>query len=516
MRQHQIWKSSQYYAISDLGKTRLNFATNKDFNLKYKKHLVIETETAVKPAFMTFLEETIKDDGVHPVYNSKKEACEQIVNVPDKIISSKEILEHLNTYTILPQSTPPWDEIIFKLKCYSETLTNDYSHNKMISQRVANPGLIDNLMRSEDDVDEHYFVTAPKISEKKRGYVFHLPKPNRAHRRWVILSEYYDYKKNSWVHPDSGELSKREDERVELIDKKKQVNNFDLDEAKKKFFKKGGKVTNLDGESKTEFDWKKLKIHPLALLIPVMQEGDRSRLKEDIRIHGVNEALWLHEGKVLEGRTRYGICLELGIKPDFKAFKGACSPRTFVLSMNIHRRHLTPSQLAAFGVEELLEDLEKEAKERKRTNMNSVHTQKVEYAQKGESAELLGKFLKVNKQYIYDAKSIKEKSPETFKKIVSGDLTISEAKLQLKPTQPKKKKKRRSRKFENKYREMIEKTLNLPYRGHEDIYRTLSKIYLRWNRRNDKKMICELESLEEEFCELFLTPNKPHLSLLEM
>ena len=63
---------------------------------------------------------------------------------------------------------------------------------------------------------------------------------------------------------------------------------------------------------------------------------------------------------------------------------------------------------------------------------------------------------------------------------------------------------------------MIEKTLNLPYRGHEDIYRTLSKIYLRWNRRNDKKMISELESLEEEYRELFLEQNKPHLSLLEM
>ncbi len=511
MRQYQIHKSGTDYAISDFGKSKINFATNKDFGLKYKKKDVFETETATKPAFINHIRTYIISHGVHSIYNSKGEACEQIVNMPDKVLASKEILIYLNKYTILPQETPPWQEIIYKLKCYSDILTGEYIDRIGVSFSYLKEG----LDRSEEDIDEHYFVSSPKITEKKRGSVFHLPKPNRAHRKWIILNEYYDFKKNAWVDKDSGKVENRKGDRIEIVTNEKPIDKNSVSAAIEDFLKQGGKIKNLN-EKKREpvFDWKETKIHKLAHLIPVMGESDRGRLKEDIRLNGVKESLWLYEGKIIEGRTRFGICLELGIKPDFKAFKGPGSPRAFVISMNVHRRHLSSSQIAAIGVDQYLEKFEKEAKERLKTNMNGansknsnmniMHVKKVLQADKGRVCMLLADKLKTNQQYILDAKRIKENSPELFQKIISGELTISKAKSQLSP-----KKKQKTYKFEKEYKRLLKILVDKNYQA---AVVNLSKLFLRWNKRNDKKLVTELKEFEGEH--IAILKQKPKLELV--
>lgn len=512
MRQYQIWRSDDNYAISDFGNENIDFATTKDFGLEFKPTDTLETESASKPAFIDFLTPIFTNHGIHSIFNYKGEACEQIVNIPKKIMSSDEILKYLNKYTILPQSTPPWEEIIYKLVCYSEVLTEEYFDKKRDTKFDGIEELAEFITRSEDDTDSHYFVTSPKISEEKKGTIFHLPKPNRAHRKWIILGEYYDHQRNAWVDPETGIVSKRKGSKVELIDKKTVVTEFDIKKAKKDYFDNGGTVTKLDKESESEFDWTKIEIHDLAHLIPFPSEGDRERLKEDVRLNGILEPIVLHEGKVLDGRTRQGIGVELGIKPKYKNFKADISPRAYVLAMGIHRRHLSSSQIAAIGVEELLSEFEKEAKER----MLSGGVQQIEQGSNGRSCEHVASMLKTNKQYIIDAKKLKEQSPESFKKILSGELTITRAKAQLKSISPVPKKKKRSRKFENAYRDMLKYFLD---NSSQQIIsnvslaaRKLSLIYLKWNRKNDKKMIGELESLRNEFSDVF---KEPHLKLLK-
>ena len=191
MRKYQIWKAINSYAISDFENDMIDFATQKDFSTGFKIEDVIETDSASKPAFVEYLKPVITDHGIHPIYNSKGEIREQIVNIPNRILSSDEILDYLNKYTILPQETPPWEEIIYKLRCYSEKLTNEFYDQ----QSSSFGGDIDKLVeyiRTEEDTDVHHFVTAPKLSENKRGHVFSLPKPNRAHRKWIILDKFYD------------------------------------------------------------------------------------------------------------------------------------------------------------------------------------------------------------------------------------------------------------------------------------------------------------------------------------
>ena len=77
---------------------------------------------------------------------------------------------------------------------------------------------------------------------------------------------------------------------------------------------------------------------------------DYAALKADIRTKGQNEPIWLYQGKILDGRHRYQACVELGIEPSFREYQGV-DPVGFVVSQNLHRRHLDVSQRAMIAAE---------------------------------------------------------------------------------------------------------------------------------------------------------------------
>lgn len=89
-----------------------------------------------------------------------------------------------------------------------------------------------------------------------------------------------------------------------------------------------------------------LQQHPLSAAFPAMPEQEVEALAIDIEKHGQREPGVLFEGMVLDGWHRYLACERVGKKflcGDF----GAGDPVSFVLSRNLHRRHLTASQRAA-------------------------------------------------------------------------------------------------------------------------------------------------------------------------
>lgn len=83
-----------------------------------------------------------------------------------------------------------------------------------------------------------------------------------------------------------------------------------------------------------------LKPHPLAELFPPMDEETFKALVSDIRQNGLREAIFLWEGMILDGRNRYNACSELGISPVTRQWQGPGDPLDFVVSKNLHRRHL--------------------------------------------------------------------------------------------------------------------------------------------------------------------------------
>jgi ParB-like chromosome segregation protein Spo0J len=91
-----------------------------------------------------------------------------------------------------------------------------------------------------------------------------------------------------------------------------------------------------------------LKFHPLADLFPLMEGEEFEALVADIKANGLRERIVIYEGMILDGRNRYRACLAAGIKPRQCAipinFYENKDPVGYVISANIHRRHLTAEQ----------------------------------------------------------------------------------------------------------------------------------------------------------------------------
>lgn len=85
--------------------------------------------------------------------------------------------------------------------------------------------------------------------------------------------------------------------------------------------------------------------HPLAELFPMLSEQEIRELADDIVTYGQREPIVLLDGKVLDGRNRLAACRFAEVEPQFAEFEGD-DPLGFVLSLNLHRRHLTESQRA--------------------------------------------------------------------------------------------------------------------------------------------------------------------------
>jgi N6-adenosine-specific RNA methylase IME4 len=88
--------------------------------------------------------------------------------------------------------------------------------------------------------------------------------------------------------------------------------------------------------------------HELANLFPLMDESQYSDLVADIKENGLIESIILYEGKILDGRNRYNACNDAGVEPSFVEYEGE-DALSYVISLNLNRRHLNESQRAMIG-----------------------------------------------------------------------------------------------------------------------------------------------------------------------
>jgi hypothetical protein len=88
-----------------------------------------------------------------------------------------------------------------------------------------------------------------------------------------------------------------------------------------------------------------LQFHPLADIFPLMEGAEFNELVADIKANGLCECIVLYDGMILDGRNRYRACLKAGFEPvTIDGGKLIKNPAAYVISANIHRRHLTAEQ----------------------------------------------------------------------------------------------------------------------------------------------------------------------------
>ena len=166
-----------------------------------------------------------------------------------------------------------------------------------------------------------------------------------------------------------------------------------------------------------------------------MSAEEFTALKLDIERNGQREPIWTYQGRIIDGRNRFKACSELNIKPVIREWQGNGSDTSlvaFVLSLNLHRRHLNSSQKAVIALE-----VEKQIALQAKANMSAGGGDK--RGQNGRaglqivanpvrSAEQAAAMVGTNRQYVLDAKRMASTAPELLDHISAGLITIPEAK----------------------------------------------------------------------------------------
>jgi ParB-like chromosome segregation protein Spo0J len=151
--------------------------------------------------------------------------------------------------------------------------------------------------------------------------------------------------------------------------------------------------------------------HPLADLFPLLDKDSHGfkALIEDIQANGQHQPAILLDGKILDGRNRYNACQHLGKDVLTRDYLGT-DPIGFVLSVNLHRRHLNVSQRAMVAAK--LTNLELGANQ---------HTQ-------GTSIEVAAKFLNVGRASVERARQVLAKGdPSEIEAVEQGNTSITAA-----------------------------------------------------------------------------------------
>lgn len=173
-----------------------------------------------------------------------------------------------------------------------------------------------------------------------------------------------------------------------------------------------------------------MNIHELANLIPVMSQEQYKQLKDDIGENGLLEPITIYDGKILDGRHRYRAVEELGITPKFTEFTGDYTQaKAYVLSLNVHRRHLSYDQRCALAYLD-----KKQIQESGVIKAGNPHVESNlgDFARiKGASRIIVAERFNVGQKAVSEAETIAKVAPDIFEKMLDGNIKLRDAQREV-------------------------------------------------------------------------------------
>lgn len=203
-----------------------------------------------------------------------------------------------------------------------------------------------------------------------------------------------------------------------------------------------------------------MEFHEAANIFP-LDEGKIDSLADDIKKqNGLLVPIETLGGKIIDGRRRWIACGKAGIEPTFREV--SCDdPVSYVLSLNLHRRHLTPSQLSMVGARarKFYDDEAKKRQkasggDRKSANERSVVENLPQpISDAGKARDQVGKAVGVSGKSIdYATRVLAQGIPELATAVDEGRMAISTAAILATESPDKQmeeiKKPKRNRKYE--------------------------------------------------------------------
>jgi ParB-like chromosome segregation protein Spo0J len=162
-----------------------------------------------------------------------------------------------------------------------------------------------------------------------------------------------------------------------------------------------------------------MKHHPLSELFPMLVGGGLQALADDIKARGLRDSVVLLNGMILDGRNRWAACRKAGIKQVPTVEYDGDDALAFVVSANLHRRHLSVSQRALIAA-----DLAKRKSAEMRSDGKS--------AEMRPTLEAAAAALNVGSRVVDSASAVLEQgTPAEIEAVRSGEATATATAAQI-------------------------------------------------------------------------------------
>jgi hypothetical protein len=155
----------------------------------------------------------------------------------------------------------------------------------------------------------------------------------------------------------------------------------------------------------------KLEVHPTTAIFPMMPDDELAELAADIKKYGLRYPIVTQDDMLIDGRNRLKACEMAGVKPEFMQLSEDTDPVSYILSVNITRRHLTKGRQAMIVAMVYPEGQRGGAKDR------------------GSIASELG----LSGELVRQARAVLAHSPDLAKAVVAGAERLSIAYEKAKP-----------------------------------------------------------------------------------
>jgi hypothetical protein len=169
----------------------------------------------------------------------------------------------------------------------------------------------------------------------------------------------------------------------------------------------------------------KPSFHPLAELFPLMEGAEFDALAADIKAHGLREPIVLLDDQILDGRNRYRACEAANVEPIYQEWDNGGDPTAFVVSKNLHRRHLSESQRALVAAQLYSTKVGE--------NQHTIQVAGIPVTTRGEAAKLLN----VHHTTVTDAKKVlTDGTTEEIEAVKRGEAAVSTIADQIRAKAP--------------------------------------------------------------------------------
>lgn len=186
-------------------------------------------------------------------------------------------------------------------------------------------------------------------------------------------------------------------------------------------------------------------IHDAAQLFPMLERDELRALADDIRDHGLRNPITLDaSGALLDGRNRLSACEMAGVAPTFHVVDA--EPVGYVISQNIHRRHLTVGQRAVLALDvERMYAAEPKDKGGRPAKDQKPRTKSSQVPEDRKTRKRAAKAVGVGRTAVDQASRLQESAPDLLAGVASGQVRLNQAHRKLRDRQAEERAKERAK-----------------------------------------------------------------------